>query len=228
MPSTPDIIALRHSLTPFILSLRDTTLLQLPADLHALHALEILALHAPLGILPLQATNPRTLHPARGQVLASNAIAHYCAFPNLIRSMSHLSISNRFDMTDVYLNLNLCANEASLNLENEATIKPTNLAEARDGAEGLTSGNSFALWTMGAERQHPAEMVGRLAACDRVLRVAEVHDAVARLRGAIEAAANEPTFDVVGTVTEELKFFAQRMESLDQRHDGIMGECDTI
>ncbi len=215
---------LRTTLTPYIISLRDTIMLQLPESFLALKALDLLLTHAPLGALPLQLINPRLIGVAAGQSLAATHISESLAFPMLFKQINRGHCIGAWDSTDVWLYISLRAAEASIALEAEVTKRPAGLSEARDLAEAMMAAENADTWRRGLEVRDPAEALGKLAVCDRLARLGQVHDGIARIRGAMDAAAAEPNLDLVEAVVEELKYHSGRLEAIDSRFDALLGK----
>lgn len=224
LPVDPIVDRLRKDLAPYILSLRDTTMLHLPQSFHALQALEMLSMHAPLGILPLQTGNPRTLAVARGQLSTALQIGQLLAFPAFIRTMIRATAGSQlcWQTTESWSWLSLCAAEAMLVLEDETPKKPVTLAEAHSLAETFLS-LDHDTWREEAVK-NPASAVGKLALCDRIERLVGVFDSLARLRNVLELSAQDPAHDTVGAVVAEMKQFTMTAETLDSRHDTLLGE----
>lgn len=228
LPPTEELSALRSTLQPHILALRDEVLLTLPPTFTALQCLDLLAVHAPLGILPVQMVTLRNLAIARGQLGASKQIAETLQFNTLVRHMRQVSRYNgtighlSWEETDNWLWLCLIANEACLVLENEAITKPTCLQEAREYVDEYWGDNYHEIWSAALHVMSPAPLVGRLAICDRITRLTEVIDCALRIRSLLETAAADPNFDVIGSTTEEMKYLTDRLEAIDAKHDAIL------
>jgi hypothetical protein len=224
LPAEPTITNIRNALTPFIILLRDRVLVQLPTSFHAVQALELLSIHAPLGILPLQLTDPRSIAMARGQHVALAGIATKLNFSAFFKNILRGIPRDPWDQADCWLWLCVCCLDASVALEDEGIRRPASLQDARGLVENFLDPSSEHHWRMALESIDVSEVLGRLAVCDRLARLAEVHDSLERLRQALETAAQEPLFDAVEAITEELKYSFQRIEALDQRHDVILGK----
>ena len=216
--------SLRSILTSHITSLRAAIMLQLPVSFHALQALDLLAIHAPLGVLPLQLVKPTSLGIARGQIHASSIISESLAYASLFKQFRNSGIFHTWESADAWLYLSLRANEASSALEDEVTKRPATLNEARDLAEAMMTGANTEVWRSGLDGHDPAGVLGRLAICDRLARLGQVHDGIARIRGTMDAAAAEPNLDIVEAVVEELKYHSGRLEAIDGRFEAIVGE----
>ena len=215
---------MRNTLTPYIVAGRDTHLLQLPLSFHAIQALELLSVHAPLGVLPLQTANPLTLAVGRGQINAATRISESIAFPMVMKRILQEGVARSFEMTDTWLWLSLCAAEANIALEDESTKRPASLTAARDLAEALMASESHELWQRSLDTRDAVEVLGRLALCDRLARLGRVHDALGRMNSAMEVATQEPNLDLVESLVEELKYYLGRVEAIDMRYDALICE----
>lgn len=215
---------LRDTLTPYIYALRDSVLLHMPANFATLQALELFALHAPLGILPFDTTSLSSLAPSRGIIQAASAVATELNVSLMIRTMSRMGHVHLWLSTDTWTWLSSCVAEANSKLEDQVARPPASLADARAIAEGFWEGDDMDVWRKGASMVDEADFLGRLYVCDRLLRVAEVLDSLGRSRGVLETVAKEPTFDVTNAIDAEFKFVASRMEALDAKHQAIYGQ----
>ena len=221
IPADPDGVEFRSATATLIDVLRDDMLIQLPKTVHAAQALELLSSHSPLGVIPLQPSNPRTLAVARGQASSAQAILSVLGYPTLIRNVTgYDTVSVGFNVDEVWTWLTVCADEAQMALEAENIVRPASLDQALDLAGKYLSPDRMKLWQDGRH-------VGRLAVCDRVCRLATVHEGYASMRGALDIAAGDPNFDLVGSINQQLQDLAGKFEGIDQRHDAIMSESTT-
>lgn len=229
LPNDDELSTIRSTLTPYIISLRDSILLSLPSSFVAIQALNLLCVHAPLGVLPVQMTNPRSLAVARGQVYAASQIGGGLKFNAMVRHMTQLSRLHggpahmRWEMADNWLFLATCVAEAALALEEEVVKRPESLSEAHELMEDFWSSNTVAeTWSTGLHVLGPPELIGRLAMCDRIARLSEIIDSCLRVRTHLDTAAGDPGFDIVRAVGEELKYVMERLNDIDRKHDAIM------
>lgn len=229
LPTSDELTTLRTTLQPHIITLRDEILLTLPESFTALQCLDLLAVHAPLGVLPVQLANPRSLAVARGQIQAACHTSETLKFLTMLRHMRQVSRykgavgHQAVDEADYWLWISLVANTAGLVLEDESIKKPTHLQEAREYVDEYWGDDWHEIWSAGLHLFSPAQLIGRLSACDRVIRLTEVIDSALRIRGSLDAAATEPNYDLVGSTIEELKYLTERLDAIDARHDAIMG-----
>jgi hypothetical protein len=225
LPNDDPVRRLRGSLIPYITLLRDRVLVQLPSSFSAIQALELFSLHAPLGVLPLQDCDPRSLGVARGQHVAMSSISISLNFPGLIKTVATPQHPlSPWECSEAWLWFAMCCLEASIVLEDEVIRRPASLQAARELVDGFLDPSASHFWRMGLESKDPAELIGRLCVADRLSRLGEIHDSLERLRHALETAAQEPHFDPVDAIIEDLKYFARRLERLDQLHDAVLGE----
>ena len=229
LPNDDELFNIRATLTPYIVFLRDSMLLSLPQSFIAIQALNLLCVHAPLGVLPVQMTNPRSLAVARGQVFAASQIGAGLKFSSMVRHMTQVSRLHggsdhmRWEMADNWLYLSTCVAEAALALEEEVVKRPESLPEARELIEDFWASNNVAgIWSTGLHVLSPPELVGRLALCDRIARLSEIIDSCLRIRTNLDTAACEPAFDIVRAIGEELKYLTERLDAIDTKHDSIM------
>lgn len=228
LPNDSQIKRLRAILTPYICRLRDAVLLKLPKNFQTLQALELMSVHAPLGVLPLQLTTLRTLAVARGQTLAACHISTELSFPRLIEQLlMPPGLRYSFECGDLWLWFGLCAGEAAATLEDLVPRKPQHLSEARRLADTFTNTReNVELWRESVHREDAALLVGRLAVCDKLARMEELLDALTRIRGALEMSATDPDVDPVQGIVGEFELFSTKMAEVDRRQDSIMGQCD--
>lgn len=231
LPPSEELIRLRSTLTPYIITLRDATLLQMPVSFISLQALELLCVHLPLGALPLQFVSPHTLSVARGQVQIMLSTSSALNFSMLLRQITHISGvggMNPWQVNDVWLWLAMCAVEATMSLEDEVPKKPTNVADAKEVVDRFLADDFQDTWRRFGETAGAHEVLGRLSVCDRISRLSEVLDCLGRLRNGLDTAANDPNYDLVGSTNEELKYFTERLAQIDAVHDGIMGKSPNL
>lgn len=223
LPAERSILELRATLAPYIEHLRDLVLLSEESSFYAIQSLEILTLHAPFGILPLQAGDPRNLSLARGQINTARSIANMLAFPNLAKVM--VVVTERYDYfqeSDYWLWACLCVQECSFSLECESMHRPKYLAELVGNVEKFLDPSYDSSWIKALDSTDVATLIGRLSVVDRTCRFGEVFDRLERLRGVLETAGQDVDFDPVGAMVEEMTSFGHRIDQLDQRHDYIM------
>ena len=220
--------ALRHKITPYLLFLRDNVLLTLPQSFHAVQALEMMATHGPLGVMPTQLVNPRLLAVARGQVAAAVHISGLLRYISLVRQSLRVARYNGWrlidsvETSDLWLWLDVVVSQARLTLDDETVERPEHLPEARNVVNELFAGDYQEMWRSALQNVDPTELLGRLAVSERIIRLSEVIDCIIRIRGAFEAACADWSYDVVGVISEELRYISQRLDDLDVKHDSIM------
>ncbi|WVR08187.1 hypothetical protein IAU60_005233 [Kwoniella sp. DSM 27419] len=215
---------LRSTLQPYILHLRNQLLLHQPRSFPALQALELCAVHLPLGTLPLQQTNLRTLAVARGQMNAAIQLMSALQFSSLVEQViTGPGMVFAFECSDIWLWLGLVADQAAITLEDLAPQRPDDLYRARSIADEFTDyAERSNLWQDGIRRTDVAGLVGRLTVCDKLARLDEVHTTTQRIRGALEASATNPHFDPVREIINEFERYEKRLVEVDRRHEIIM------
>ena len=221
-PNDLTFVRIRSSLAPHITRLRDWVLLHLPQDFAAIQALDLMSMHAPLGVLPLQTTNLNLLTVGRGLSAAALSISQVLSFHGLISRMMRIGLTVCWETTDCWLWLSLCLAEAALSLEDQLPRPPSSLAEARGLADTFLAREDLEFWRRGLLNGEMDGLVGRLSLCDRLVRFGHVHDTMASMRAALERAAADSSFDPVEAIVAEFKFFTQRLELLDERHADVM------
>jgi hypothetical protein len=215
---------LREVLTPYIYSLRDAVLQQLPQSFTTLQALELLAVHAPFGVLPLDSTRLSSLVLNRGTIASALSVSMEVGAAAMIRSYSRLGNLQTWMATDTWTYLSSCAVEAAYKLEDEIARAPASLADARNLVEMFYDLEDLEIWRNGVGIVDEADFVGRLHVCDKLLRTAEVLDSLSRSRAILDNAAKDINFDATEAMEVEFKYAFARLEDLDRKHDAIYGE----
>ncbi|KAL7424992.1 hypothetical protein Q5752_000679 [Cryptotrichosporon argae] len=224
LPSDERTSRLRAVLAPHVAQLQAHVVLRLPATVPAMQALELLAFHAPFGSLPFTLTDTRALAPARGHVVALDAIAVALRFPQMV---ANFNAYHNWANEDYWLWLGVVAAEAHVALEDDRVVRPARLAEASKAVDMLTRPGFDEFWKTAVENgTDQAEVFGRLAMCDRLLRLDEVHVALTKLRDTLETAASVDGFDVVAAISAEHEHFLQRMDAIDKRHAELTALLD--
>ena len=214
---------LREVLTPYVYALRDAVLQQLPQSFTTLQALELLSVHAPFGVLPLDSTRLSSLVLNRGTIASASSVSAEINAGAMIRSLFRLGNLQTWMATDTWTYLSSCAAEAANKLEDEISRAPTNLADARNLAEVFYDPEDLEIWRKGVGIVDEADFVGRLHVCDKMLRTAEVLDSLSRSRAILENAAKDVNFDATEAIDVEFKYAFSRLEDLDRKHDAIYG-----
>ncbi|KAK6908807.1 hypothetical protein I203_102811 [Kwoniella mangroviensis CBS 8507] len=223
LPPDASIQHVRNTLTPFIAKLRDRVILQLPKSFLALHALELLAVHAPLGVLPLELTSLKELGVARGLIGAAKNLMVTLEFDDLVENAIGPDPMFAFDCSDLWLWASLIADQATISFEDLNPVKSTNLSHARRIAENLTDHNEkLGLWQDGIAKGDLAILIGRLSVSDRLARLEEVLDTIANIKRALEISAGNQSYDPVGSILNEFQNYERKMEDIDRRHDALM------
>jgi hypothetical protein len=217
---------LREVLTPYIYALRDAVLLQVPQSFTTLQALELLAVHAPFGVLPLNSTRLSSLVLSRGTIASAVAVSTEVNAGAMIRSLLRLGNIHTWMATDTWTYLSMCAAEAAYKLEDEIARAPANLADARNLAEMFYDPEDLEIWRNGVGITDEADFVGRLHVCDKLLRTAEVLDSLSRSRAILDNAAKDVNFEATEAMEVEFKYAFARLEDLDRKHDAIYGKSN--
>lgn len=231
LPSDSTIIHLRNQLTPFIYQRRDFLLLHHPHTFFALQVLELFITHCPFGILPIQPTNLHTLGVAKGVTAAAKNISNKLNFDKLIHQiLAGPGLRHSFHCGDVWLWLALNAAEAAAMLEESNPQKPVQLAEARRITESFFkfTDEGTCLWQERLGKGEITVLVGRLALCDKIARLEEVLDGMARIRGVLEHSASDPTVDPVRGILTEFEEYTKKTDEIDRRHEAMMGKLRMV
>ncbi|WWD20195.1 hypothetical protein CI109_104671 [Kwoniella shandongensis] len=224
LPADATTQNIRKVLTPFITGRRNDLLLQLPNTFFALASLELLATHSPFGVLPLQMTNLHTLAVAKGYVPTASLISTRLSFVHMIEKLvTGPRIGYAFKCSDTWLWLSLIATEAAATLEDNDPIKPLHLAQARQLADTFCDMSVHGdLWQDSIGREDASVLVGRLAVSDKLARLEELLDALARVRESLETSSRDPMYDPVRGITMEFEAYTRKIDELGRRHDFIM------
>lgn len=152
------------------------------------------------------------------------SVASTLGFRRLFSTLQVLSKEHSWLSTDTWAYIAVAADELSSALEDEVSKAPSSLADVRPlTAEWTREGNEH-MWTETLEHYDAAGLVGRLAVCDRVNRMAEVVDALERLRGVMDSVAADTTFNATDAIQSEVAMFEQNMERCDARHSVLLGK----
>jgi hypothetical protein len=189
-----------------------------------MQALELLAVHAPYGILPLDSTRLSSIALARGTILAASFVASQLNVALMVQTMRQMGAFHRWIASDTWTWLSTCAAEAAYKLEDEVAKAPPSLADARAVAEAMYDPNDRDCWLRGAGAVDEADFVGRVHVCDKLLRTAEVLDSLARSRNILETSAKDRTFDATEAMEAEFKYVFARLDDLDQKHEAILSK----
>ncbi|OWZ43840.1 hypothetical protein C356_03405 [Cryptococcus neoformans c45] len=225
LPPDSTIIHLRNELTPFIYQRRDFLLLHHPHTFFALQVLELFITHCPFGILPIQPANLQTLGVAKGVTAAAKDISSQLNFDKLIHQiLAGPGLRHSFHCGDTWLWLALNAAEAAAMLEESNPQKPIQLAEARRITESFFkfTDEGACLWQERLGRAEITVLVGRLALCDKIARLEEVLDGMARIRGVLEHSASDPTVDPVRRILAEFEEYTKKTDEIDRRHEAMI------
>lgn len=192
----------------------------------AIQALELLGVHAPLGVVPLQLIDPQSVSVARGPINLLHSTSCHLGFSTLFAGLaSRESDTHRlWDLPDCLLYLAVAALEASMTLEDEVSRAPASLKETRGIATQYMDESHEYLWRSGVDTLAPSCYIGRLSLFDRICRLGEVLDSLERLRRVLDIAAADMSYNPVDAIAEEFTFFAQKMDRCDSRHDTLLSE----
>lgn len=223
-PLAGETIRLRDTLSPYIYALRDSVMNQLPHLFCAVQALEMLAVHAPFGVLPLDTTTLSSVALARGTISTAKTILAEMNAIGLVRSMVRAGHLHAFNIPDVWTWLATCSMEAQYRLEDEVIRVPADFMEARQIAETFFEKDDMSFWLRGVRPGDDVEQLSRLSTCDEIVRLGIVLDFTTRTRDSLEAAFKDPTFDLVPAIDSMFKYTLKQMEKEDHRHEAILGE----
>jgi hypothetical protein len=228
LPLDDETIRLRETLTPYIYALRDTIMTQLPQLFCAPQAFEILAVHAPFGVLPLDTTTLSSVALARGTIATARSILDETGAHSLVQAMVRSGDFHAFTVPDVWTWLSICSIDAQYKLEDEVIRIPTDFPEARTIAESFFEAEDTSGWVRGVHPGDYAEFIGKLMTCDQLVRLGTVLDFCTRTRDSLEAAFKDPTFDLVPAIDSMFKYSLKQLEKCDQRHDVLLGKSTQV
>ena len=214
----------RTSLVPLIIHLRDRTVLRLPRTCQSVQALELLALHAPFGILPLQLTDTRSPDIARGQIAAASVIASSLEWSSTFGDPEshHLSTTHDQDSPALWTWLALCADEAALALENETPLRPSFLDAATLLSRRFLQQEYVESWSKRPSEISVAQIIGRISVCDRITRLAVVHDGLAEILAGLNRSAVDRNFDLIGATVATIQQTLNSVEEMGRTHGMLM------
>jgi hypothetical protein len=149
-------------------------------------------------------------------------------FTRLFNTLLVLSKEHAWMSSDTWLYISVTAAEMASTLEDEASRAPASLAEVRPLTTEWMQEENEQMWRDALQLYEPAELVGRLAVCDKVNRMAEVLDALERLRGVMDSVAADLTFNAGDAIQAEVNGYQANMELCDARYNAVMGEFLTI
>lgn len=115
-------------------------------------------------------------------------------------------------------------------LEESNPQKPIQLAEARRITESFFkfTDEGACLWQERLGRAEITVLVGRLALCDKIARLEEVLDGMARIRGVLEHSASDPTVDPVRGILAEFEEYTKKTDEIDRRHEAMICKLRTV
>ena len=66
------------------------------------------------------------------------------------------------------------------------------------------------------------QVIGRISVCDRITRLAAVHDALAEIIAGLHKSAVDRSFDLIAATVRSIEQTLRNLESIDQTHDTLM------
>lgn len=219
LPEDAEMRRIRDQLGDVVTALLLQILAHRPESFYAIQALEIFSLYAPFApALPFMLTDPRTLAQARGLVEASRQISEALNFQSLVLQCRFEPWGN----PDFWLWAGVRVADAQAALEAARPRKPADLVSARAGIDPVWKNDS--LWAAAAVGDSPVENLGKLAVCDRLYRVDDLHNSLQRLYSILDAVVRDPSHSPVPLILHEVEAFYAKMAQQDQRHDQILGK----
>ena len=224
LTTTTEVAAVRSKLVPIIHELRAEVLFALPTSTATVQALEMLSFHVPTGVLPCEAGDLSQMSVGRGQV--QSALSIYASLHGSLHVYRpEMDIYNHWDSQETWLWLNLVAAQAQLAIEEEYPRGlPPLLSEASALVERFLDPEVRDLWLRATSDYNVAELVGRLAICDRIVRLCQTHDTMSQLFGGLDTLAVNAFYDQSAAVTMMLEHLIERQRALESRHDGILSK----
>ena len=216
---------LRKTLSRYISAWRDRVSAALPSSLSALQAMELLSSHAPLGALPWDSINYRTMLVAQGQVAGASAILVSADSP-VPTPAPDGDVDRLWHSDATWLWLSLIMTEARIALEadEQYVSTPSRLAVAGALARRFVCQDLHYLWTMRTDEAGLARLLGKLSICDGLLRVELAHECLKRIRSALEALLWNPIYDMVSEIEQVFQYDEERQNSIAADYDAVAGE----
>lgn len=223
LPPEKDVLHLRATLAPVIQTVRGNVLLNLPADVEACQALQMLTVHAPFGVLPLEQTDLSDAQIARGQLSAAFTIWRKLGVqPKVLQKLEENSMEGLASMYETWLFLNLIAEATAAEIQAERPSLPGYLME------GTRIANMCMAKDLDYIRRHclgfhKIQVMGRMYLCDRLLRLADTLNTIIKLRLIFESTATDPYFPAFDALRATLNDYLSSVDAREQAFDELLG-----
>ena len=217
LPSSPDIIDIRNTLIPAINYLQRDLSIFNPSSLQARQAIELLALHCPLGVFPTEGAGctPIDLHEFSSLSVSEQYLNHQ-PVARLDGQMSQL------DEQEAWLWLGLVATKATAAMEDDDNTAVESLKLAGTLASQYLDASMNTIMAQDADLDTMAVNMGKLALCDRILRLVIAHDTLARLHQQLVTLAENPFFEIFPSIGGVLERSQHLFAEADVRHEVSM------
>ena len=200
----------------------DAVFLQIPTSIFAVQALDLFAIFAPLGILPNELIATMNIGVGRGYVVMAQTIASACQL-GLNASLQLERTEDLWGSVEVWTWLSLCSSAASLAMEDDRPRCPADFDNATNAARMLSAMFSEQIRQSSLSATQCRQAIGKLALCERVLRLAEVHAASAKTYALFDFVVESQISDNPKACSIALDSL-QHLEELDNRFDLWLGE----
>ncbi|GAA93424.1 uncharacterized protein L969DRAFT_96052 [Mixia osmundae IAM 14324] len=209
----------RQRLAGKVCELRDAVLAQLPKSLHAVQALDLLSLFAPFGCLPGTAAPPGSLGFARGFSITAQSLGTAIELSEKAHAVFARDVTEAWASDELWTWLSVCAGQATVTLEdNDFPAGPSTLNTASSLASTLLLYGQQTLRHEPADAHTDDQTMAKLALCERLARLTEVHGSIGQIYNALVAAVDDEGADPTVAITTILRDATTRFEELDERH----------
>jgi hypothetical protein len=212
---SPPSSGLLIDLAAIVQASTSTVILQSTESLDTVQAFILLSTFAPFGSLPGQPVNPSQLVVARGYVKAARTAAITIALEQAVDLAT--GTGTCWYSPEVWTWLCLCVAEAGMALESEVVVPSPQLSSARHLAMLLMS---VAEMSMLGDRC----ALGKVLACERILRSSIVEEGIICLRQVLEQAESEGARSAEARLADTLEQCSQQLDLVAEASDTATGE----
>jgi hypothetical protein len=200
-------------------------LLQTPESLDTIHALLLLAVFAPFGVLPSYPTNPADIAVAYGYLTTALSVSLAVNLPSIEPLAMICEWSLARNSTEVWTWMSLSTLEATMALEHEPILHPSNLTSTCRLAEHLIRGANQHLAEIGQDGMNSSEM-GKMLVAERIVRLAIIHEELAVMSQILETCSLTALHSPPEQMAECLQRCLRRLELSIYQSDSLTGESD--
>lgn len=213
-----------HSLSSRISRLRDEVLRQLPRSLDTVHALQLLEIFAPFGVLQGQAVSD-TSSLGKTEILrvACSHVLHD------IQGVGDAHFSSASDDSTTWTSLVHIALRIASELERDRSVIPEDLGAGMETARSFLRASDHQEWARhlaGSDTTARSRALGKLALCDRIIREGQVLQTLQVMYSSLDRLSRgEMTgMDVVTTGVQELSKAKEAREETEDKLNTLMSE----